>query len=102
MQPKIYCLCLLLLLTVKQSIAQEFSSLTQRFISVKADTLALTHATIVDGTGQPPKTDQTLVIIKGRIASISRSGNSNISPTTKIIDCTGKTIIPGMIMMHEH
>jgi len=56
---------------------------------------------VIDGTGNPVKENQTILIIKGRIA---RTGNTNdvATPSGKIIDCTGKTIIPGMIMMHEH
>jgi imidazolonepropionase-like amidohydrolase len=77
-------------------------SFSQQFVSIKADTLALTHATIVDGTGQTGKNDQTLIIIKGRIAQIGKSGNVNVPASAKVLDCTGKTIIPGMIMMHEH
>jgi len=77
-------------------------SFSQQFVSIKADTLTLTHATVVDGTGQPGKNDQTLIIIKGRIAQIGKSGNVNVPASAKVLDCTGKTIIPGMIMMHEH
>ena len=77
-------------------------SFSQQFVSIKADTLTLTHATVVDGTGQPGKNDQTLIIIKGRIAQIGKSGKVNVPASAKVLDCTGKTIIPGMIMMHEH
>ncbi|MDQ6890302.1 MAG: amidohydrolase, partial [Bacteroidota bacterium] len=82
--------------------SQQFSPLVKSFISVNADTLALTHALVIDGTGKPSKADQTIIIIKGRIAGISNSADSHIPANAKIIDCTSKTIIPGMIMMHEH
>jgi imidazolonepropionase-like amidohydrolase len=100
------CLCFLLIffqtLACKQILAQEFSSLTQQFITVKADTLALTHVNVIDGTGQAAKPDQTIVIIKGRIATIGKSANVILPASAKIMDCTGKSVIPGMIMMHEH
>ncbi len=106
MKSKTYCLSLLFLsfqlLFCKQSVAQELSTLVKQFVSVKADTLALTHVNIIDGTGNPTKTDQTIVIIKGRIVIIGSSGNVTVPPTAKVIECSGKTIIPGMIMMHEH
>jgi imidazolonepropionase-like amidohydrolase len=105
MKLKLRCLWLLLslqLLTITKSLAQEFSPLMQQFISVKDDTLALTHATVVDGTGQPAKTDQTIIIIKGVIAIVGSTAKVTIPATARIMDCTGKTIIPGMIMMHEH
>jgi len=96
-----FILCFLLLVA-SPTIAQDFSPLTKQFITVNADTLVFTHATVVDGTGTPAKTDQTLVIIKGKITSLGKSGNVNVPTAAKTIDCTGKTIIPGMIMMHEH
>src|SRR6185503_17372291 len=81
--------------------AQQFTSGVKQFINVNADTIILTHAKIVDGTGSAAKTDQTIVIIKGHIVQLGNS--STIKPLTaaQIIDCTGKTIIPGMVMMHE-
>src|SRR6266480_7071571 len=82
--------------------AQQFSSSVQQFITVKEDTFALTHANLVDGTGSPAKPDQTIIIIKGRIVKIDNSSNIIVPKTAKIIDCSGKTIIPGMVMMHEH
>lgn len=80
----------------------QFSSAVKKLISVQADTLALVHAKIVDGTGRPSKADQTLIIIKGRIAATGNSAGMKVPAGAKVVDCSGKTIIPGMIMMHEH
>ena len=82
--------------------AQQLSMTVRQFISVNADTVVLTHANIIDGTGGPSKHDQTLIIIKGRIAKMGKAANVNVPGSAKIIDCSGKTIIPGMVMMHEH
>jgi imidazolonepropionase-like amidohydrolase len=91
----------LLLLSALPSFAQ-FSSAVKKYISVQADTFALIHAKITDGSGSPSRPDQTLVIMKGIITAIGNSANTKVPVNAKIIDCTGKTIIPGMIMMHEH
>ena len=90
-----------MLVHVSPSMAQ-FSESLKKFIVIQSDTLAMTHVKIVDGTGGPSKPDQTLVIIKGVIVSIGNSANTTLPAGAKIIDCSGKTIIPGMIMMHEH
>lgn len=82
--------------------AQQFSSAVKQFINVSGDTIALIHAKIVDGTGSPSKTDQTIIISKGRITQSGKTGNITVPRSAKIIDCTGKTVIPGMVMMHEH
>src|SRR5215467_12894623 len=82
--------------------AQQPSTSVKKFISINEDTIALIHAIVVDGTGGVIKTDQAILIIKGKII---RTGNTNsiaIPSSVKVLDCTGKTIIPGMIMMHEH
>jgi imidazolonepropionase-like amidohydrolase len=92
----------LLLFVASQGNAQQFTPSVQQFITVNADTFALTHAKIIDGTGGPAKPDQTIIITKGRIANVGNSGNTKLPQSIKIIDCTGKTIIPGMVMMHEH
>lgn len=85
-----------------QAGAQQFISSVKQFISVNADTVALIHATVIDGTGGAIKADQTIIIIKGRIAKTGTTNKITIPSSAKTIDCTGKTIIPGMVMMHEH
>jgi imidazolonepropionase-like amidohydrolase len=99
---KTVCVLSLLLLANFQSISQTFSGTVSQFISVKADTVALIHAKIFDGTGGAAKDDQTIVIIKGRITNVADSKKTQLPGSVRTIDCTGKTIIPGMIMMHEH
>lgn len=91
------CAWLATILTVR---AQQFSVAVQQFISVDQDTLALTHVNVIDGTGSPAKPDQTVLIIKGIIKTMG--DKAALPASAKIIDCNGKTIIPGMIMMHEH
>jgi len=106
MKIRTYRLTILLLslqfLFYKQSLAQELNPVVKQFVSVKADTLALTHATVIDGNGGPARTDQTIVIIKGQIMMLGNANKITVPATAKLIDCTGKTIIPGMVMMHEH
>ena len=98
-----YWAALLFFLLVQASPAlAQYSESVKKFIIIQSDTLALTHAKIIDGTGGPSKSDQTLVIMKGIIVSMGNSANTKVPVHAKIIDCTGKTIIPGMIMMHEH
>src|SRR5262245_48940411 len=40
---------------------------------VSIPSTALTHVTVIDGTAQPPKTDQTVVITGDRIAAVGPS-----------------------------
>jgi len=94
--------CHLFMLMANENSAQDYSPLTKQFISVQADTIALTHALVVDGTGGLPKANQTIIITKGYIMNVGGSDKIKIPASAKVIDCMNKTVIPGMIMMHEH
>src|SRR5579884_2221709 len=63
---------------------------------------ALTHVRVIDGTGAAPHEDQTVLIRDGRIASIAPSANASIPPNTKVLDLAGRTVFPGLVMVHEH
>ena len=96
------CLSLCLIVLSRQTYSQQLSSAVKQFVSINTDTVALIHVNIIDGTGAPAKNDQAILIIKGRIAKTGNSKNIIIPASAKILDCTGKTLIPGMVMMHEH
>ncbi len=74
----------------------------RRFVTVDAPVVALTHATVFDGTGAPARRDQTLVIRDGRIAALGPSASTPAPEGATIIDLSGKSVMPGMVMMHEH
>lgn len=67
----------------------------QPFIQVDAPALVLEHVRVIDGTGAPPKEDQTLAISQGKIAA-------QAPPGAKRIDLTGRTVFPGLVGMHDH
>ena len=78
------------------------SNAVRAFVAVDAPVIALTHARLIDGTGAPPREDQTLVIEGGKIAAIGGSSSITVPPGATTIDLTGKSVIPGLIMLHEH
>jgi enamidase len=72
------------------------------FAKVDAALIALTNARLIDGTGAPARDGQT-VIIKGRnIAAIGDKASITVPTGATVIDLTGKTVIPGLVMVHEH
>jgi imidazolonepropionase-like amidohydrolase len=78
------------------------SSAVLNFVKVDAPVVALINARVIDGTGSPPRERQT-IIIKGRnIAAFGETDHITPPEGTTIIDLTGKTVIPGLVMMHEH
>jgi len=74
----------------------------RQYIKVDAPVIALTHARVIDGTGAPAKEDQTLVLRDGNIAEIGDAAKVKAPDGATVIDLTGKSVIPGLVMVHEH
>jgi len=68
--------------------------------SVSAQSILFEHATVIDATGAPPRADVSVAIADGRIVSIGK--NIPPAPGTRVIDATGKFLIPGLWDMHVH
>lgn len=60
--------------------------------------IALTHARVISMKGDEVLEDATVIIERDRITSIG----GPVPAGAKVIDCTGKTIIPGLIDVHAH
>ncbi len=70
-----------------------------------AATLALRGATLIDGTGAPPRPDALIVVSGGRIVSVGEvalEAQKALPPGTEVVDASGKWIIPGLIDAHVH
>src|ERR1700759_3778322 len=72
----------------------------KEFVKAEAPLLALTHVILIDGTGTPARTDQTLLIQAGVIQSVGKSGAVTIPAGAKILDLHGYTLTPGLVGMH--
>jgi enamidase len=72
------------------------------YVAVDTAVLALTHARVIDGTGAPARDDQTLIIRDGRIASVGPAATASIPTGAQVMDLSGKSVIPGLVMVHEH
>jgi imidazolonepropionase-like amidohydrolase len=62
--------------------------------------LVLRNATVIDGTGSPPRPGLTVVVRDGRIASVD--GAAAIPPGVLEIDLGGRYLLPGLIDAHAH
>src|SRR5438128_10411623 len=68
----------------------------------RSSTVALTHVRLIDGTGTPEKDDQTIVIDGCRIRAVGASAAAQVPTGTDIRDLRGRTVMPGLVGMHEH
>ena len=64
--------------------------------------LAFIHATVIDMTGAPPRPEMTVVVEGERIVEIGKTGKVKVPTTARIVDATGKFLIPGLWDMHVH
>jgi imidazolonepropionase-like amidohydrolase len=70
-----------------------------------AATIAFRGATLIDGTGAPPRPNSLLVVSGDRILSVGEATPQALAalpPGTERIDVSGKWIIPGLIDAHVH
>jgi imidazolonepropionase-like amidohydrolase len=73
------------------------------YIKEDSPVLVLNHVRVIDGTGAPPLEDQRVDIEGGKIIRVQSARLRNAYPAhAKILDLTGKTVIPGLVGMHEH
>src|ERR1700729_1796264 len=81
----------LFLLSISMLLAPAIASAQQLTI--------LHNATVIDGTGSPAREHIDIAIRNGLIENVSKTIQSS---GAAVIDCTGKTIIPGLISAHSH
>ncbi|HET7584715.1 MAG TPA: amidohydrolase family protein [Gemmatimonadaceae bacterium] len=74
----------------------------RQYVAVDTPTVALTHVRVIDGTGAQPRENQTVIIRDGNIAAVGDAASVQVPTGAQVMDLTGKTIIPGLVMMHEH
>ena len=72
------------------------------YVSVDTSVLALIHVRVIDGTGALARDDQTLIIRDGTIAAIGNAQSVEAPAGAQVLDLTGKSVIPGLVMVHEH
>jgi imidazolonepropionase-like amidohydrolase len=87
---------LLVLVAVAAQAQSRFSPGLKPFLATDAPAVILRHVRVIDGTGAPPREDQTLVIAGGKISADPPPADA------RVFDLPGHTVIPGIVGMHEH
>ncbi|HEV3057526.1 MAG TPA: amidohydrolase family protein [Vicinamibacterales bacterium] len=72
------------------------------FVKIDAPVVVLAHVRVIDGTGAPARDNQVLVIRDGDIAAVGDASSITLPAGATTIDLTGRTVVPGLVMMHEH
>jgi len=86
--------------------AQSLDQLTtsaRQFVSVESSSFLIEHVVLIDGTGEPARSDMSVYVEDGRIRRVAPSAQmTRPSGDVQVIDGTGQSLIPGLVMMHEH
>ena len=78
------------------------SNAVRAYVKVDTSLVALVHVRVIDGTGAAAKADQTLVIRDGSIVAIGPAASTTVPAGAMVMDLTGKSVIPGLVQVHEH
>lgn len=74
----------------------------RRYVAVDQPVVALTNVRVIDGTGRPPLDDQTVIIAGTAIQDVGPTARVAIPRDAQVLDLRGRTVIPGLVGMHEH
>jgi imidazolonepropionase-like amidohydrolase len=82
--------------------AASFHERVRQYVAHDAATIRIDNVRVIDGTGAPALAGQSLFIREGKIAAIGPSGTAGGQAADLVIDGRGRTVTPGLVMMHEH
>jgi len=99
---KLTILNALLLAIVSSQSFEDLSQKVQSFVKISDSEFVINNVRLIDGTGSLTQEDISVIVKKGRIVSISKTNDIKHRSITKVIDGRGHTLIPGLVMLHEH
>ena len=74
----------------------------RQFVEVDEPTVALTGVQVVDGTGGPVVSGQTILIQDGRIAAVGPDAEVDVPGDARLLALDGHTVVPGFVGLHDH
>ncbi len=102
MKTRILALLLQIPIIVVSANAQQFSRVVQPYVNVQKSIVAITNVKVIDGTGNAALNNQTIIFKDGTVTDIGPSSSTNVPSDARVINGSGKTVIPGLVMLHEH
>ena len=80
----------------------DLSVAVRGFVSVDAAVVALTDVTVIDGTGVAARPEQTIIVRDGLIEWVGPAAEAVVPEGADVLPLVGYTVVPGLIMVHEH
>ena len=70
--------------------------------SLHSAAIAITHVSVIDATGAATRPDLTVIVADERITAVGAANKVGIPRGAKVVDGSGKVLIPGLADMHIH
>jgi enamidase len=84
------------------AVRQPSTDSLKAYVRTSAPVIALTNVRVIDGTGAPARAGQTVVIRQGKIAEVAETSRVSPPAGAEVIDLAGRSVLPGLVMVHEH
>src|SRR5260221_12781071 len=81
--------------------AAEFHQRVQQYVVHDAPTIRIDDVRVIDGTGAPVSVGQSILMRDGKIVRMGPVGSMAREGADVVIDGKGRTVLPGLVMMHE-
>jgi imidazolonepropionase-like amidohydrolase len=81
---------------------QTLSPEVKEFVKVDAPVVALEHVRVIDGNGGPARADQTIMLVRGKIESVTSTTSASVPKDAQVLDLRGYSVVPGIVGMHDH
>jgi imidazolonepropionase-like amidohydrolase len=65
-------------------------------------TTVFQNCTLLDCTGADPAPRSTVIVDGGRLAGVTRGGQPALPRDARVVDCGGRTLMPGLTDAHVH
>ncbi|WOJ92137.1 amidohydrolase family protein [Congregibacter variabilis] len=91
----------LIALSISSVSGAQYHDSVERLIVHAGPEILIDKVRVIDGTGAPAMEAASLLLKDGLIVGVGPSGTL-ASETATVIDGTGKTVLPGYVMLHEH
>ncbi|MBL4802365.1 MAG: amidohydrolase family protein [Emcibacter sp.] len=101
----LHFICLLFCFTVEASASSDIDKMSEEdraHVIFSGYDILIENVQLIDGTGAAPRQNMSVLVRNGIIEKVQPSDEVLTQDYVQKIDGTGKTLLPGFVMVHEH
>ena len=81
---------------------EALSPAVRSFVAIESPHVHIRGVRLIDGTGAPARPDMSVVVRDGSIERVAPTATVGDVPGATVVEGAGHTLIPGLVMLHEH